>query len=98
MVLISDLVSAVAQHIPLVVVIELLGFLLLPLHHLFVSDALLWHFFDLCTGYSEPCWVLAADEVVVVEVVLEEGTAAVDAEPHALKHRPSLQLTHTEIL
>lgn len=55
-------------------------------------------FLDLCTGHSQSWVFLELGDVVVIEVVLQQGAAAVDIEPDTLEHWTFLEFGETQIL
>lgn len=55
-------------------------------------------FLDLRTGHCQSRVLLELGEVVVVEVVLQQGAAAMEVEPDTLKHRSLLKFGETHIL
>ena len=85
-------------YVPFVFLVKLLCSPPLCPDHLLVSVATVRELLDLCTGHGEPWVLLEVSDVVVVEVVLEQGASPMDVETYALKHWALLQLGEAQIL
>ena len=68
------------------------------LDHLLVREAVAGELLDLCARHAEPRVGLELGDVVVVQVVLQEGTATVHVETDALKYGSLLQFARAEAL
>lgn len=53
---------------------------------------------DLGAGHGESWVLFEVGEVVVIEVVLEQGASPMDVETHTLKHWALLQLAEAKVL